>query len=63
MMKQKTREQKIREYREYGKTLERASRQVGKSIVVMWQMLNWIQFADCPEKFKPLKFTMQEVSI
>lgn len=54
---------KLKRYKEYGKALERASRQCGKTTIVMWQMLNWIQFADCPEKFKPLKFTMQEVSI
>lgn len=55
--------EKLRRYKEYGKALERASRQCGKSTIVMWQLLNWLQYSDCPEKFEPLHFGMELVDV
>lgn len=55
--------EKVKKYKEYGKTLERASRQCGKSTIVMLQMLNWLQYSDCPEKFEPLHFGMELVDV
>ena len=43
--------------------MERASRQCGNSTIVMWQLLNWLQYSDCPEKFEPLHFGMELVDV
>lgn len=51
------------DYNEYGKMLVRASRQVGKSMAHLAQLLNWLSFQDHPQDFKPLEFKMEPVSV
>ena len=50
-------------YENYGKMLERSSRQVGKSMVHLAQFLNWLSFQDHPHDFKPLEFKMELVNV
>ena len=50
-------------YEDYGKILIRTSRQVGKSMVHLAQLINWLSFRDRPQDFKPLEFKMELVSI
>ena len=54
---------KLKRYKEYGDSLARAGRQCGKTTIVMLQMLNWLQYSDCPEKFEPLHFGMELVDV
>lgn len=50
-------------YENYGKMLERSSRQVGKSMAHLAQVLNWLSFQDNPQDFKPLEFKMELVNV
>jgi hypothetical protein len=50
-------------YNDYGKMLERSSRQVGKSTFHLAQLLNWLSFQDHPQDFKPLEFKMELVDV
>ena len=50
-------------YENYGKMLERSSMQVGKSMVHLAQLLNWLSFKDHPQDFKPLEFKMELVNV
>lgn len=50
-------------YIDYGKMLERSSRQVGKSMFHLAQFLNWLSFQDHPQDFKPLEFKMERVNV
>lgn len=50
-------------YNEYGKMLERSSRQVGKSTFYLGQLLNWLSFQGHPQDFKPLEFKMALVNV
>lgn len=50
-------------YNDYGKMLERSSRQVGKSTFHLAQLLNWLSFRDHPQDFKPLEFKMELVDV
>ena len=50
-------------YENYGKMLERSSRQVGKSMAHLAQVLNWLSFQDHPQDFKPLEFKMELVDV
>ena len=50
-------------YENYGKMLERSSRQVGKSMAHLAQLLNWLSFQDHPQDFKPLEFKMEIVNV
>lgn len=51
------------DYNDYGKMLERTSRQVGKSRFHLAQLLNWLSFQDHPRDFKPLEFKMEPVKV
>lgn len=55
--------EKLRRYNEYGKMLERSSRQVGKPMIHLAQLLNWLSFQDHPQDFKPLEFKMELVDV
>ena len=50
-------------YNDYWKMLERSSRQVGKSMFHLAQLLNWLSFRDHPQDFKPLEFKMELVNV
>lgn len=50
-------------YENYGKMLECSSRQVGKSMAHLAQVLNWLSFQDNPQDFKPLEFKMELVNV
>lgn len=50
-------------YNDYGKMRERSSRQAGKSMVHLAQLLNWLSFQDHPQDFKPLEFNMELVNV
>lgn len=50
-------------YNDYGKMLERSSRQVGKSMVHLAQLLNWLSVQNHPQDFKPLEFKMELVNV
>jgi len=50
-------------YNEYGKMLGRSSRQVGKSMVHLAQLINWLSFQGHPQDFKPLEFKMELVNV
>lgn len=50
-------------YENYGKMLERSSRQVGKSMAHLAQVLNWLSLQDNPQDFKPLEFKMELVNV
>lgn len=45
------------EYEEYGRKLKESPR-VGKTQMVMDQLLNWLSYSDNPTEFKPLVFEM-----
>lgn len=50
-------------YENYGKMLKRSSRQAGKTMLQLAQLLNWLSFQDHPRDFKPLKFKMEPVNV
>lgn len=52
----------MNKYEKYGADLVKAAR-FGKSRMLFIQMLNRLSYSNCPEKFRPVKFTLQKVKI